>query len=197
MNRQTTRRNARVETHMLLVKPLARRYAAKTGQDPDDLQQVGLLGLLRAAERYEGERDIPFPVFARPHIRGAILHYLRDKAAMIRLPRAVQISNRDTGAGFNAASQQRRFIPLEEELISQAIDQGNVLDQMERRQKLEQAMHRLTRNEQGALVEVILKGRSLRDVAQQTGVSAMTVQRRVKRGLAQLREQLSVQLELA
>lgn len=197
MNRQTTRRNARIEKHMLLVKPLARRYAAKTGQDPDDLQQVGLLGLLRAAERYEGQRDIPFPVFARPHIRGAILHYLRDKAAIIRLPRAVQDNNRDIGAGFNAATQHRRLVPLEEDMISQASDHSNVLDQLEKRRQLARAMHRLSINEQGALVEVILEGRSLRDVAQQTGVSAMTIQRRVKRGLTQLREQLSVQLELA
>ena len=97
MNRQQIRRNARVEQHMQLVKPLARRYAAKSGQDPDDLLQVGLLGLLRAAERYEGQRDIPFSAFARPHIRGAILHYLRDKAAIIRLPRALQNSDRDLG----------------------------------------------------------------------------------------------------
>ena len=89
MNRQQTRRNARVEHHMRLVEPLARRYASKSGQDPDDLLQVGLMGLLRAAERYEGQRDIPFSAFARPHIRGAILHYLRDKAAIIRLPRAL------------------------------------------------------------------------------------------------------------
>ena len=44
---------------------------------------------------------------------------------------------------------------------------------------------------------MILKGQSLRDVGNQTGVSAMTIQRRVKRGLAQLRQQLTVQLELA
>ena len=90
MNRQQTRRNTRVEQHMRLVEPLARRYALSTGQDPDDLRQVGLLGLLRAAERYEGSRDVPFTAFARPHIRGAILHYLRDRAAIIRLPRNVQ-----------------------------------------------------------------------------------------------------------
>ena len=52
MNKQQTRRNTRVEQHMQLVEPLARRYALSTGQDPDDLRQVGLLGLLRAAERY-------------------------------------------------------------------------------------------------------------------------------------------------
>ena len=74
MNRQQIRRNARVEQHMRLVEPLARHYAAKSGQDSDDLLQVGLMGLLRAAERYEGQREIPFSAFARPHIRGAILH---------------------------------------------------------------------------------------------------------------------------
>ena len=49
MNRQQIRRNARVEHHMRLVEPMARRYAVKSSQDPDDLLQVGLMGLLRAA----------------------------------------------------------------------------------------------------------------------------------------------------
>ena len=197
MNRQQIRRNARVEHHMRLVKPLARHYAAKSGQDPDDLLQVGLMGLLRAAERYEGQREIPFSAFARPHIRGAILHYLRDKAAIIRLPRALQNSDRDVGAGFNAATQQRRLVPLNDVLISQETDPTRELDRGEHLRQLTQALQRLSRQERTALELVILKGQSLRDVGNQTGVSAMTIQRRVKRGLAQLREQLTVQLELA
>ena len=197
MNRQQIRRNARVEQHMQLVKPLARRYAAKSGQDPDDLLQVGLLGLLRAAERYEGQRDIPFSAFARPHIRGAILHYLRDKAAIIRLPRALQNSDRDLGAGFNAATQQRRLVPLDDDLISTETDLTSELDRREHRRQLTRALQRLSRQERTALEEVILKGQSLRDVGNQAGVSAMTIQRRVKRGLAQLRQQLTVQLEPA
>ena len=197
MNRQQFRRNARVEQHMQLVKPLARRYAAKSGQDPDDLLQVGLLGLLRAAERYEGQRDIPFSAFARPHIRGAILHYLRDKAAIIRLPRALQNSDRDLGAGFNAATQQRRLVPLDDDLISSETDLTSELDRREHLRQLTRELQRLSRQERTALKEVILKGQSLRDVGNQAGVSAMTIQRRVKRGLAQLRQQLTVQLEPA
>ena len=197
MNRQQIRRNARVEHHMRLVEPLARRYAAKSGQDPDDLLQVGLMGLLRAAERYEGQREIPFSAFARPHIRGAILHYLRDKAAIIRLPRALQSSDRDVGAGFNAATQQRRLVSLTDDLISQETDATIELDRSEFRRQLSQAIQRLSRQERIALEEVILKGQSLRDVGNQTGVSAMTIQRRVKRGLAQMRQQLKVQLEPA
>ena len=197
MNRQQIRRNARIEHHMQLVEPLARRYAKKSGQDQDDLLQVGLMGLLRAAERYEGQREIPFSAFARPHIRGAILHYLRDKAAMIRLPRALQNSDRDVGAGFNAATQQRRLVQLDDDLISQEIDPTNELDRKENRRQLTQALKQLSPQEQAAVVEVILKGQSLRDVGNRTGVSAMTIQRRVKRGLAQLRQQLRVQLASA
>ena len=197
MNRQQTRRNTRVEQHMRLVEPLARRYALSTGQDPDDLRQVGLLGLLRAAERYEGSRDVPFTAFARPHIRGAILHYLRDRAAIIRLPRNVQEQTSDAGAGFNAASQQRMIIPFEEEMITSEGGTGERLDQSERRRQLAAAMGQLPREERIALVQVVLNGQSLRDEARRAGVSAMTVQRRVKRGLAQMRAQLSAQRELA
>ena len=197
MNKQQTRRNARVEHHMRLVEPLARRYSAKSGQDPDDLLQVGLIGLLRAAERYEGQRQIPFSAFARPHIRGAILHYLRDKAAIIRLPRALQSSDRDVGAGFNAATQQRRLVSLADDLISQETDATIELDRSEHRRQLSQALQRLSRQERIALEEVILKGQSLRDVGNQTGVSAMTIQRRVKSDLAQMLQQLTVQLEPA
>ena len=182
---------------MRLVEPLARRYARTSGQDRDDLQQVGLLGLLRAAERYEGQRDVPFSAFARPHIRGAILHYLRDRASIIRLPRAVQNSAEDVGAGFNAASQQRRLLPLVDDLVSQDADHCRDLEQRENRLKLAEALQGLPSQERVALMEVILQGQSLRDVARRTGVSAMTIQRRVKRGLTRLRHQLMAQFELA
>ena len=197
MNRQQARRNARVEQHMRLVEPLARRYARSSGQDSEDLRQDGLLGLLRAAERYEGSKIVPFAAFARPHVRGAILHYLRDRAAIIRLPRRVQDQASDTVAGFNAASQQRRFVPFEEALIAVDGVCCEQLAQTEKRRLVAEAMQRLSGEERTALVQVILNGQSLRDEARRSGVSAMTVQRRVKRALAQMRSLLSTQLELA
>ena len=70
MNRQQIRRNARIEHHMQLVEPLARRYAKKSGQDQDDLLQVGLMGLLRTAERYEGQGTILSQPFREPILEG-------------------------------------------------------------------------------------------------------------------------------
>jgi len=81
------RRNALVEAHRHLVPPVAHHYWQRCPEPQDDLVQVGLLGLIRAAELFRPSQQTPFAAFARPHIRGAILHYLRDRAPVVRLPR--------------------------------------------------------------------------------------------------------------
>ena len=80
-------RNRRVVAHREIVRPLALHYAHRSPEPSEDLMQVGLMGLIRAAELYDRDRRTPFEAFARPHIRGAILHYLRDCAPLVRLPR--------------------------------------------------------------------------------------------------------------
>lgn len=85
--RSISARNRRVEQYHAVVRPLAVHYARCSRESLDDLLQVGLMGLIRAAELYSEERQTPFEAFARPHIRGAILHYLRDAAPLVRLPR--------------------------------------------------------------------------------------------------------------
>ena len=80
-------RNRRVVEHRHVVEPLASQYAHHSQEPIEDLTQAGLLGLIRAAELYNSGKGIPFEAFARPHVRGAILHHLRDIAPMVRLPR--------------------------------------------------------------------------------------------------------------
>lgn len=70
-----------------LVRPIAQQYARQSPECLEDLIQVGSIGLLAAAERYQVTSGVPFDCYARPHIRGAILHHLRDLAYLVRLPR--------------------------------------------------------------------------------------------------------------
>ena len=93
------RRNRQIQDNLHLVQPIARHYAQQTGLESDDLLQVGCLGLIKAYNRYDAQRGTPFPSFAKPHIRGAILHFLRDRVGLIRLPRAVEERASD-GAQF-------------------------------------------------------------------------------------------------
>lgn len=186
-------RNARVEQHLSIVDPVARHYAANSGQDQEDLRQVGLLGLLRAAERFEPNRSVPFAAFAKPHIRGAILHYLRDGAALVRIPRRDQAVESDESALMNAAKQRRSLITNDLDHLQSMEPVGTEHEQLERSMEVMTALADLDRSERQAVTHVILKGQSLRQAGRCIGVSAMTVQRRLKRGLNSLRHELRTQ----
>ena len=89
-SRRLVLRNARVQQHLALVAPIASHYALRSAESHEDLHQVGRLGLIRAAELYDSRQAVPFSAYARRHVRGAILHYLRDTAPLVREPRRLQ-----------------------------------------------------------------------------------------------------------
>lgn len=78
-----------VERHLPLVRSLARRYSG-SGELLDDLVQVGSVGLVAAARRFDPARGIPFAAFASPTIDGELRRHLRDRTATIRVPRKQQ-----------------------------------------------------------------------------------------------------------
>ena len=84
------RRNRQIQDNLHLVRPIAHHYAQQTGLESDDLLQVGCLGLIKAYNRYDAQRGAPLFKFRQATHRGAILHFLRDRVGVIRLPRAVE-----------------------------------------------------------------------------------------------------------
>lgn len=193
MNTLNRNRNARVEQHLAIVDPVARHYAASSGQDQEDLRQVGLLGLLRAAERFEPNRSVPFAAFAKPHIRGAILHYLRDGAALVRIPRRDQGAASHSSIVMNAAKQRRSLITSDLDQLLSMEPVRTEPEQLEGSGAVMTALADLDKPERQAVTHVVLKGQSLRQAGRCIGVSAMTVQRRLKRGLNSLRHELRTQ----
>jgi len=79
-------------SHYGLAVSLARRYAgpAHWAESFEDLRQVALLGLVRAIDRFDPDRGVPFSAFATSTIVGELKHYLRDRSWAIRPPRRVQ-----------------------------------------------------------------------------------------------------------
>ena len=187
-----------MEEHLQLVRPIALSFARRSGQCGDDLTQVGMLGLIKASSTYEVGSSVPFQAFARPHIRGAILHYLRDRSALIRLPRRVeeqaQQLSRQPNDQLDAREQllvaryrnKTRWCELTDVAADSHQDQLVDLVAEDRRLQVRAAMNELPANERKAVVKVVLEGDSLRTAARECGVSAMTIQRRLKRGLSTL-----------
>jgi RNA polymerase sigma-B factor len=87
---ESTREQLLNDYHWLTVS-LARRVAGRArGESIDDLTQVALLGLVRAIDRYDATRGVPFAAYASATITGELKHYLRDSSWMVRPSRRVQ-----------------------------------------------------------------------------------------------------------
>ena len=197
-------RNRQIQDNLHLVRPIALHYAKQTGLERDDLLQVGCLGLIKAYNRYEAQRGAPFPSFAKPHIRGAILHFLRDRAGLIRLPRAVEeramkmvrnperspLSAADAMAVDHYRSKQH-WVEFNDDLLDERPEGIDLVERSEAWSRVNKLFRTLEKDDQCALQMVVIDGMSLRQTAQRLGVSAMTVQRRVKRGLNTIAKRLN------
>ncbi|MGL5830350.1 MAG: sigma-70 family RNA polymerase sigma factor [Angustibacter sp.] len=75
--------------YLPLAHRLARRFYGR-GEHQDDLNQVALLALVRAADGFDPCRSTPFPAYAIPSILGELRRYFRDYGWAIRVPRRLQ-----------------------------------------------------------------------------------------------------------
>ncbi|UDY37536.1 sigma-70 family RNA polymerase sigma factor [Dermatobacter hominis] len=83
-------RNQVVEAHLDAVGYSVRRFARAQPHLADDLQQVALLAIVRAADRYRPDRGASFRTFAGRTIDGELKRYLRDRTWTVRPPRGLQ-----------------------------------------------------------------------------------------------------------
>jgi RNA polymerase sigma factor for flagellar operon FliA len=108
-------RDRLILTYAPLVKFVAGRVGAGLPShiDDEDLMSYGLLGLMRAVERFEPERDIKFETYAIPRIRGAIIDELR---AMDWVPRSVRGRARDIERAIVELEGRLGRAPTDEEI---------------------------------------------------------------------------------
>ncbi len=78
-----------VDQHIGLVEFLARRFRNR-GEPLEDLVQVGTIGLLKAIDRFELDREVEFSTYATPTIVGELKRHFRDKGWAVRVPRRLQ-----------------------------------------------------------------------------------------------------------
>ena len=78
-----------IEANVDVARSVASRYRNR-GVDLDDLEQVALLGLTKAAQRFDASLGHDFLSYAVPTIRGEIRRHFRDAGWMVRPPRRVQ-----------------------------------------------------------------------------------------------------------
>ena len=77
-----------IEGNLRLVLSVIQRFAGR-GENPDDLFQVGCVGLLKAINNFDPDMDVKFSTYGVPMICGEVRRYLRDNSA-IRVSRSIR-----------------------------------------------------------------------------------------------------------
>jgi RNA polymerase sigma-B factor len=108
-----------IEIHLGLVEYLARRFAGR-GELLDDLIQVGTIGLLKAVDRFDPEREVEFSTYATPTIVGELKRHFRDKGWAVRVPRRLQELNLQLAKVVSELSQRLGHSPTVAEIAEAA-----------------------------------------------------------------------------
>ncbi|KGP93193.1 sporulation sigma factor SigF [Pontibacillus chungwhensis BH030062] len=74
-------RNILVEKNMRLVWSVVQRFLNR-GYDPDDLFQIGCIGLLKSVDKFDLSYDVKFSTYAVPMIIGEIQRFIRDDGSV-------------------------------------------------------------------------------------------------------------------
>lgn len=74
---------------MGLAVHIAKRYNARAGRD-DDIEQVAMLALVKAVDRFDPDMGVPFSAFAGRTIEGEIKRHFRDATWTVKVPRGAK-----------------------------------------------------------------------------------------------------------
>ena len=119
-----------IEGNLRLVLSVIQRFD-KRGENPDDLFQVGCIGLIKAIANFDPGKQVKFSTYGVPMIAGEVRRYLRDNSA-IRVSRSIRdvayriLQCKDTmtaGLGREPTLEEiARELELPQDEISQALD---------------------------------------------------------------------------
>jgi RNA polymerase sigma-B factor len=122
-----------VERFLPLARQLARRYQ-RASEPLDDLLQVASMGLIKAIDRFDADRDIAFSSYAVPTILGEIKRHFRDRTWAVRVPRDLQELTLRVDRAVGELSERLRRQPsvadiaevlgVEEEDVLEALQAG-------------------------------------------------------------------------
>ncbi|QNM06789.1 RNA polymerase sporulation sigma factor SigF [Qiania dongpingensis] len=81
-------RDRLVSENMGLIWSVVRRFLGR-GHEPEDLFQIGSIGLIKAIDKFDMSFDVRFSTYAIPMITGEIKRFLRDDG-MIKISRSLK-----------------------------------------------------------------------------------------------------------
>ena len=185
-------RDQRIVEHLPLVKRLARMVAARVPSrvSIDDLVSAGMLGLVLAADRFDGVRGVPFETFARWRINGALLDFLRGEDPLTREARRRVRESQRSGADGG----EPQFVDVDALADRLTNDQPAGLEAADAitRIRLRSVVSRLPEGDRKLLALYYGEEQTLREVGAILGVTESRICQRLSGILSRIRAALTV-----
>ena len=120
-----------VERFLPLARQLARRYQ-RSSEPIDDLLQVASMGLIKAIDRFDADREIAFSSYAVPTILGEIKRHFRDRTWAVRVPRDLQELTLKVDRAVGELSEELRRQPSVAEIgVAVGAEEEDVLEALQ------------------------------------------------------------------
>jgi RNA polymerase sigma-B factor len=109
-------RNTLIEMNMSLVRYAAGRFRSRGADEMEDIVQVGMIGLIKAIDRFELSREVEFTTFAVPYIVGEIKRFFRDTTWAVHVPRRLREARAELARATDELSSRLGRTPTVGEL---------------------------------------------------------------------------------
>jgi RNA polymerase sigma-B factor len=124
-------RDQLVARFLPLARQLARRYQ-RASEPQDDLLQVASMGLIKAIDRFDADREIAFSSYAVPTILGEIKRHFRDRTWAVRVPRDLQELTLKVDRAVGELSEKMRRQPSVAEIgAAVGVEEEDVLEALQ------------------------------------------------------------------
>ena len=110
----TASRDEVIIDNLALVWSIVKRFSGR-GYDPEDLFQIGSIGLMKAIDRFDISYDVKFSTYAVPMIIGEIKRFLRDDG-IVKVSRSIKENAYKVKCAADKLTQQNNREPTIEEL---------------------------------------------------------------------------------
>ena len=107
-------REVLIENNLGLVHHIVKRFLGR-GYDPEDLFQIGVIGLMKAIDKFDLKLEVRFSTYAVPMITGEIKRFLRDDG-LLKVSRTIK----EDGLKVKLARQRLHREPTLQELSEEA-----------------------------------------------------------------------------
>ncbi|MFN6572387.1 sigma-70 family RNA polymerase sigma factor [Dendronalium sp. ChiSLP03b] len=214
----TLTRNELAQKNEKLVHKVVHRMSATCREPYEDLYQLGYIGLLKAADRFDPGTGNAFSSFAIPYIQGEIQHYLRDQWQSVKLPRTAletkakvrrlqrslsslgrEVAPDQIALGLGISEEKWRDIDTLDSNVTISLDEllhePTSPEEVEiDEQLLFNSLSKLKNRHRVAVVEKFFNNSSIPEIAKRQNQSPEKIRAYINLGLAKLRVSLSQEL---